>query len=213
MHGFGPVRPSVTDPPFHEPWEGRVHGMMVALIAARARGAGSFRYAIETMGNERYLTTSYYEHWLAALETLLENGGILDPGALDARMAEGRFSASRRADPALAAQTRALLTTPGTRTRDGPEPRFGVGAAVRVRGGELSHAGHCRCPRYVRGRPGEVVSVLPLEPWPEGLPEGRVDPVPCYTVRFRSTDLWGEAAEPFDVTVDLVEPYLEAADA
>ena len=47
------------------------------------------------------------------------------------------------------------------------------------------------------------------EPWPEGLPEGRIERVPCYTVRFRSTDLWGPTAENFTVTVDLVEPYLE----
>src|SRR3979490_2259125 len=62
MEGFGPVVAEAGEPPFHEPWEGRVHGMMLAL--ATKRGISSFRYLIETMGNERYLRTPYYEHWL-----------------------------------------------------------------------------------------------------------------------------------------------------
>ena len=56
---------------------------------------------------------------------------------------------------------------------------------------------------------GVVERLLPLEPLPEGLPEGRQEPVPCYTIVFSATDLWGASAEAFTVTVDLVEPYLE----
>lgn len=210
MHGFGPVvSEGVAEPAFHEPWEGRVHGMVVALIAGRNRGSGSFRHAIERMGNERYLTTSYYEHWLAGLERLLVDGSIIEEGAVDRRIADGRFGGARRVDGELAAKAKALLTTPMGRSWEGPAHRFGIGQGVVVKLGELSHSGHTRCPRYVRGMPGIVERLLPLEPLPEGLPEGRIEPVPCYTVRFSSTDLWGPGAESFVVTVDLVEPYLE----
>ena len=27
MHGFGPIEIEENEPVFHEPWEGRVHGM------------------------------------------------------------------------------------------------------------------------------------------------------------------------------------------
>lgn len=210
MHGFGPViSEGPTEPPFHESWEGRVHGMMVTLIAGRNRGVGSFRYAIEQMGNERYLSTSYYEHWLDGLERLLTAGSVIEAGAVDGRISSGRVSVARREDAALAAKARALLTTPLGRSWAGPEPRFVVGQRVLVRKGELSHAGHTRCPRYVRGALGVIERLLPAEPLPEGLPEGRLEPVPCYTVAFAATDLWGPESEAFTVTVDLVEPYLE----
>ena len=100
----------------------------------------------------------------------------------------------------------------GSRGRvwEGPAHRFAVGARVRVRADVTTHGGHTRCPRYVRGAVGTIGRRLPLEPLPEGLPERRVEPVPCYTVEFGSRALWGPDAEPFMVTVDLVEPYLEA---
>ena len=34
---------------------------------------------------------------------------------------------------------------------------------------------------------------------------------PTYTVSFASGDLWGAGAEPFSVSVDLCEHYLERA--
>jgi hypothetical protein len=32
-----------------------------------------------------------------------------------------------------------------------------------------------------------------------------------FAVRFASTELWGEAAEPFNLTIDLYDDYLEPA--
>ena len=34
---------------------------------------------------------------------------------------------------------------------------------------------------------------------------------PVYGVAFESTELWGDEAEPFTLTIDLYEHYLEAA--
>ena len=85
MQGFGPV---VTDgpgePPFHEPWEGRVHGLMLSLLFSGGL-RGSLRHAIERMGAVDYLETSYYEHWLATLERMVAAKGLTDPEALKER--------------------------------------------------------------------------------------------------------------------------------
>ena len=87
MQGFGPVATEPHEPPFHETWEGRTHGMMFGV--AVARGIRSFRWWIESMGNEAYLSTSYYEHWLHAVEQTLLDSGDLAPGELDAAVAGG----------------------------------------------------------------------------------------------------------------------------
>ena len=35
------------------------------------------------------------------------------------------------------------------------------------------------------------------------------DPQHCYAVEFDSRELWGADAEPFRLSIDLFEPYLE----
>src|SRR5438067_8065720 len=77
--GFGAVVTAGDDEtvPFSEPWEGRVHGMMLSLALA-GKLHGSFRYAIERMDPVEYLESSYYEHWLAGLHTLLTESGVLE---------------------------------------------------------------------------------------------------------------------------------------
>jgi nitrile hydratase len=182
--------------------------MMVTLGAGRNL-PGGFRYAIERMGAVRYLTTSYYEHWLAAVETLLDEAGLLRRDEVDARAASGVARPPTRFDPDLAAKARAVLVVPRSRHWDGPAHRIPVGARVRARRDATTHPGHTRCPRYVRGVVGTVDRLCPLEPLPEGLPERRIEPVPCYTVCFDAVDLWGPDTERFTVSVDLVEPYLE----
>ncbi len=208
MHGFGPVVPEADEPPFHAPWEGRVHGMMVALGLVEPR-ARSLRPAIERMGAQHYLATSYYEHWLAALEDLLDGADVVPGDRLEARRAAGAPAVPATTDPELVAAVRRVLTRRDPRQWKADPPRLAPGDQVRVH--RRAPSGHTRCPRYVRGVVGTIDRLCPPEPWPEHLVERRVDPVPCYTVRFASVDVWGPDAEPFSVTVDLVEPYLEPA--
>jgi nitrile hydratase len=162
------------------------------------------------MGAVDYLTTSYYEHWLCAVETLLEEGGVVERAQIDRRVAAGRTTVDRRTDPALVERVQGFLVRGGGRSWEGPGHRFAVGQRVRARRDITTHGGHTRCPRYVRGLSGVVTHQRPLEPLPEGLPERRLEPVPCYTVAFSSADLWGPTAEVFTLAIDLVEPYLEA---
>jgi nitrile hydratase subunit beta len=74
MAGFGPVVPDGTN--FHADWERRLFGLARVTRIAGV-GSGMFRAAIESMPPAEYLAASYYERWLAALEVLVAEKGVL----------------------------------------------------------------------------------------------------------------------------------------
>jgi nitrile hydratase len=198
MEGFGPVEVDADEPPFRHPWEARTFAVAGGALTAGGFNTPMFRHAIERMDPGHYLTSSYYEHWLTAVATLLVETGAISGDELDARA--GGFPLSR---PAAA----------GAGDVDTPAPRdaarFAVGDPVGVR--DVQFAGHTRCPRYVRGRRGVVVRVDPAAPIPE-VEAHRGDRVldPNYSVRFDAAELWSDASEPNAcVHVDLYERYLE----
>ena len=205
--GFGRVEAEPDGPPFHEPWEGRVHGMSETVTL----GPG-FRHAIERMDPVEYLTTSYYEHWLASMETRgLERGHFTraELARAEARVAGGE-PVPRRLDPAAAEEARAMFRPRPRRRHDGPAPRHEEGdwvTAIR-----LLPAGHTRCPGYVRGARGVVERVhapLPLLDVFESH-DGRIQPEPWYTVAFPAAGLWPLDGPGHTVLVDLWESHLEA---
>lgn len=214
MQGFGPVEPTPDEPPFHEPWEGRAHGVMLA--SAIAVPTGSIRPHIERMGSAAYLTTSYYEHWLAGVEAKLVAAGVVhweELGERQAAIAAGRATVPVRLDPQAAVFVRTLFRPFDIATLDGSTPRFGPGDPVAVK--RMHPQGHTRCPRYVRGAPGTVALVHPAQPLPDrgpGQPGGESVPEPYYSIAFAPVALWGDDAEPGAATihVDLWESYLEA---
>jgi nitrile hydratase subunit beta len=198
MQGFGPVEVEPDEPTFHERWEGRVFGITgVAMLQGMTNGS-EFRHAIERMDPASYLTTSYYEHWLTALGTLLVEKGVV--AREDLERERSGFLLAPRSGPA----GRAVEPPPAGEAR-----RFEVGDRVRVR--DIHTGGHTRCPRYVRGREGVVVRVDEPAPLPDAEAH-RDDPPeePTYCVRFDARELWGDQAEPAAaVTVDLWRSYLE----
>ena len=88
MHGLGPIRPGPDEPVFHEDWERRMFGLMIATFGGGQFNVDEFRHAIERMDPAHYLESSYYEHWLTAVETLLVEKGVLTEDELAARKAE-----------------------------------------------------------------------------------------------------------------------------
>lgn len=88
MHGLGPIDPEPNEPVFHEDWQRHMFGMFIATLPAGLFSLDQVRHAIERMGSQAYLNTSYYEHWLAALETLMVEGGHVTAAELQARKAE-----------------------------------------------------------------------------------------------------------------------------
>src|SRR5947208_10001275 len=152
--GFGRVEAEADEPPFHEPWEGRVHGM-----SETAHIGPGFRHAIERMDPTAYLTTSYYEHWLESIETRGVEHGLFtreDLAAASARIAAGE-PVPQRCDPDAARAARAMLRPRPQSTYTAPAPRHGVGDAVTVV--RVLPAGHTRCPGYLRGARGVVERV------------------------------------------------------
>ena len=70
MMGFGPVAAPASEPVFHEKWESRMAALMMAVPGGWS--IDEDRSACESMHPAKYLKTSYYEHWLHGLETLLK---------------------------------------------------------------------------------------------------------------------------------------------
>jgi nitrile hydratase beta subunit len=207
MHGFGPV---IRDPsdralderPFHESWESRTFGLLVATSAKGLR-TGSTRPAIEKIEPATYLASSYYERWARGLEAALVAGGSLTSAEVDARAAtgEGGPTRSRATDPELAAAIRGFLNGSAPTSGEPVAAAFGVGDRVTVR--RMAPVGHHRCPRYVRGVTGTIEAVNGGWPHPDAdAPEA------VYRVRFDMRDLWGDDAESGALYIDLWERYL-----
>jgi nitrile hydratase beta subunit len=198
MQGFGPVEVEPDEPTFHGEWEARMFAVAGGALGAGRFNTPMFRHAIERMDPGHYLTSSYFEHWLTAVATLLVEHGMISRDELDARVSA--FPLSRPptvdADDVDAASPRET-------------PRFAVGDAVRVR--DLHFGGHTRSPRYVRGHRGVVARVDVAAPIPEVEAHRRERVLdPTYAVRFDADELWSDAAEANAlVHVDLYEQYLE----
>jgi nitrile hydratase len=210
MQGFGAIEVEPDEPPFHAPWEGRVHGL--ALASSLALGGGTSRAYIERMGNAEYLATSYYEHWLAALEARVIARGGFTAGELADKQAQIAAGAAvpEAHDPEAGAFARSLYAPFDVEVYDdAPPPRFGPGDRVRVK--RMHPSGHTRCPRYVRGVAGTIALVHPAQPLPDLATQGVTRVEAFYSVAFAPAELWGTDAEPGRTTVlvDLWESYLD----
>ena len=77
--GFGPVPDipgSQDSPPFHADWEARVYALAGVLGRRGLFSGDELRDTIESLPPERYLSASYYERWLEALEILMARKGV-----------------------------------------------------------------------------------------------------------------------------------------
>jgi nitrile hydratase accessory protein len=82
---------------FEQPWESRTFGAALALSERGLLDFEDFRAAlIQRIQGEG--EGSYYEHWQAALEGVLAQGGVVSPGELRART-ERHASATRPRHP------------------------------------------------------------------------------------------------------------------
>ena len=210
MTCFGPIDPEPNEPVFHADWERRVFAINIAALAFLGP-VDRARHAIERMDPVEYLSTSYYEHWLAAVVTLAKDLGYLTDDELET----GRAAAAKPTPfPAPnAAEIEGLLRQgmPATRDDGRTEPAFGVGARVRARNIEVT--GHTRLPRYVRGKTGVVIACRGSHVFPDTVAHDQGENAqPLYTVRFEAKELWGENVTRRDcVYIDLWETYLAPA--
>lgn len=82
QHGFGPVAPEPNEPYFHGDWEKRALGVTLSCGAFGAWTIDESRHARENIPPATYLSASYYEIWIRALETLLARHGFVSAAEL-----------------------------------------------------------------------------------------------------------------------------------
>jgi len=209
MQCFGQVPPLTDAPPFAEPWEGKA--FVIGALAARISGANlhAFRHAIERVPPREYLV-GYWNRWTIGAQTMMEDSGIVTDEEVRARAA--RLSGRDVPEPPPPTPHKPQMTSGGAgnlRPLETP-PAFAVGDRVRV--ADRHSTGHTRLPRYVRRRTGTITALQPSAVFPDTAAHfvGE-NPQHCYTVEFDSRELWGPDAEPFRLSIDLFEPYLEPA--
>lgn len=209
MLGFGPVQPLDAAPPFEHDFEGKA--FVIGALAARIAGTNlhAFRHAIERVPPAEYLQ-GYWNRWTIGAQIMMEDSGILTAEEVAARAA--RLRGEDVPEPPAPEPRKPQMPSGGAgnlRTVDKPRA-FAVGERVRV--ADVHPTGHTRLPRYVRRRTGTVTAICPAHVFPDSAAHFKgEDPQHCYTVEFDSRELWGPGAEPFRLSIDLFEPYLEPA--
>jgi nitrile hydratase len=208
MMPFGPVIEEPDEPVFHSDWERRVLGITVAMGATGTWTGDAGRHARESIPPAQYLSSSYYQIWLAGVEKLLRQYGLVTSDELAAGRALGPSKPVKRV--LLGDDVPSLLDTGGPSDREAKTPaRFTVGDAVVTR--NLNPVGHTRLPRYARAKQGVVERVIGVHVLPDTNAHGLGEsPQWLYTVRFTATELWGDDADPaVTSSIDAWESYLE----
>ncbi|GAA1303989.1 nitrile hydratase [Planotetraspora silvatica] len=207
--GWGPTHPPrIDEPVFEEPWQGRAFALGIFSIPVAGWNVDAFRHATERLDRTAYLDDGYYGRWLNSAELMLTESAILAPAAIDARARNLRGEHVEEPPIPEPARPDYAPTAEGSLRTVDVAPAFAAGERVRAR--DMSPPGHTRLPAYARGHTGVVDVVQPAEVLPDTnahfLGE---NPQHVYSVRFDSRELWGAGTEPFAVTVDLFESYLE----
>ena len=142
---FGPVQPEPDEPVFHGEWEKRVLAINVAAGAMGAWTIDEIRHARESLPPAQYLSASYYEIWLAALDKVLARHGFVSGEELE----RGEALIPRKEPKRVlkGEEVPAVLRRgfPYERGAQGPA-RFAVGDRVRTVVMHPQH--HTRLPRY-----------------------------------------------------------------
>jgi nitrile hydratase subunit beta len=184
---------------FHAPWEPRVMALVVAMGPTGLSNIDMNRSVRETLPNYRDL--SYYEIWLAALEKLAAQKGVLGdspPPPKQVLHAESVIAVIKKGFAA---------------SRPAPRPaRFSPGHSVRTAAVQPPH--HTRLPGYARGKVGVIERVHGAHVFPDSnAQELGEDPQWLYTVAFDAREIWGDSKtlQRSIISVDAFEPYLEPA--
>lgn len=213
VHGLGPVHPEPesVEPIFHEEWEKRALAVTLAMGALGQWTIDASRFARERQHPVDYLRNSYYENWMAGLETLLIENGI----ATAEEIANGKSADA--ASPALLekvlkadAVSTALAKGSPAEMETSAAARFAPGDRVRVR--NFHPLGHTRAPRYIRGHSGIIHEHYGSHILPDRSAKGEKTGAHLYSVRFEGAEVWGQDAPSREALyVDLWDDYLESA--
>lgn len=208
--GFGPVQPEPDEPVFHGEWEKRVLAINVAAGAMGAWTIDEIRHARESLPPAQYLSASYYEIWLAALDKVLARHGFVSGEELE----RGEALIPRKEPKRVlkGEEVPAVLRRGFPYEREASSPaRFAVGDRVRTVVMHPQH--HTRLPRYARGKIGTVERIVGHHVFPDTGAHGAPEQAQwLYTAVFTGPELWGRDADPTSsVSIEAWESYLEPA--
>lgn len=209
---FGPVRREANEPVFHVEWERRVFALALAMGFTGAWTLDASRSARESLPPAEYLSSSYYEIWLRALENQILEHGLVSPEELRSGSSHHPPKTLRRILEGDAVAPLFDVGFPSSRPASA-SAQFAVGDAVTAR--NIHPVGHTRLPRYLRGKRGTVERVHGCFVFPDAAARGEdAPPQWLYTVGFEATELWGRDAAPGDsVTFEAFESYLLALES
>lgn len=206
--GFGPVVSEPNEPVFHDEWERRTFALTVAMSRPGGWNIDMSRFARENRPPDDYLSKSYFQIWLAGLETLMIERGLVSREEIEA----GKVLSPAKPDvKTMRPQDIEAGIRRGAPTeRDATAPAmFAIGDRVRMK--NIHPTTHTRLPQYVRGHLGTIELNHGCHVFADlnslGIGE---NPQWLYTVRFDGPELWGKDADPtLSVSVDAWESYLE----
>ena len=206
----GPVRPEPDEPVFHNEWERRAFAITLGMGMPGGWNIDMSRFARENRPPQDYLSKSYFELWLAGLETLMIERGLVTREEIEA----GKVLAAPKpgVTPIAPQDVAPAIRRGGPTERTPPAPaQFAVGDVVRMK--DIHPATHTRLPQYVRGHLGTIELNHGCHVFPDvnALGKGE-DPHWLYTVRFDGRELWGKDGDAtLSISVDAWEPYMERA--
>ena len=205
----GPVVPEPNEPTFHAEWERRAFAITMAMAMPGGWNIDMSRFARENRPPGEYLSKSYYQIWLAGLQRLMLERGLVASDEIEA--AKPLHPAKPVARILTPAGVAAVLHRGGPTDREARSPAlFAIGDRVRTK--VIHPPTHTRLPRYVRGHVGTIEMLHGVHVFPDSNSLGNEDPQWLYTVTFDGRELWGQDGDSsVKISVDAWESYLERA--
>lgn len=214
---------------FVQPWEQRIFGIHVAMMALSNHLEavknvpttfksfwtwGHLRTGAEGMNPFDYFKYRYYEKWLGGISGFFVNSGYLSKEELDAKthsyLENLDTPLPEGGEPAIDKQVIEYLRVGDSAKCDGEvQSKFKIGDIVTVK--NPPPVAHCKLPGYLRTHKGVIDEVYKGSYnyyFPTG--DGVGEPMPIYNVKFNSHDLWNNLSEPnTTIYVQIFEAYLE----
>jgi nitrile hydratase beta subunit len=229
LEGLGPV--TYEKRVFVEPWEKRIFGIHVAMMALSSQLPlpatpskfntvwtwADLRKGAESLNPFDYFKYRYYEKWLGGISGYFVEKGYITQAELDARteqiLANPSSAAKQGGDAAIDARVIKYLVEGDSPKHDRTAPpRFAAGEKVLVKNPPTVE--HTRLPGHLREQTGIVDSVYPAtySYLTSTGADGIGPPMPVYCVRFNPQDIWPGNTEQNEMFfADIFEAYLDKA--
>lgn len=205
--GFGKIEVDEEEVQFHEPYEGRVRGIVNAMTQAPDWSKDWFRHCREMIDPADYLTRPYFDQWVQTYAAMMVNSGWATVDELVTGKSAGEVAGLP--PPVNAEQARAsVLKARHFDAEISAKAQYSLGDKVRTVTNVTS--GHTRLPGYARDRKGVVVAHHGAHIYPDDMAVNEKRHVHLYTIEFSLAELWPEGSDTSDIlTLDLWETYLE----